>query len=210
MESDLNLEQLSDHAVLRALLGMEAGAGACAEWSEGGVDIETLTTSDPLMLQRQFGLAPEAACRLAAAMELHRRLLRTRRPRVPLTDPELVAQLMQSLVVRDHECLWCLCLDPRSNLIGAPIQVSQGDIDGCDAGPRAFFRTALSRGACSAIAVHNHPSGDPSPSVADAAVTRRLVAAGRTVDVRLVDHIVVTTTAGRFASLRRAQPDLFV
>ncbi|MCK6490614.1 MAG: hypothetical protein L6R48_20365 [Planctomycetes bacterium] len=54
----------------------------------------------------------------------------------------------------------------------------------------------------------NHPTGDTAPSAADAAVTRRLVAAGRAVDVPLVDHVIVTTSGG-FLSLRRDQPELF-
>ena len=209
METDLNLEQLSDRDVVHALLGTKPKLGVCAESGEAyaAQALDALASSDPLVLQRALCLTPAAARRLAAAMELHRRLLRTRRPRAQLNQPELVAQVMQPLVQRDHECLWCLCLDPRSRLIGEPVQVSQGDIDGCDAGPRSFFRNALSRGACTAIAVHNHPAGDPSPSAADAAVTRRLVAAGRAVDVALVDHVVVAT--GAFISLRRDQPELF-
>lgn len=210
METDLNLEQLSDRAVVDTLLGTKPKAGACAEprASYAAEALEALTSSDPLVLQRALCLTPAAARRLAAAVELHRRLLRARRPRTALNQPELVAQVMLPLVQRDHECLWCLALDPRSRLIGEPVQVSQGDVDGCDAGPRAFFRYALSRGATTAIAVHNHPTGDTAPSAADAAVTRRLVAAGRAVDVPLVDHVIVTTSGG-FLSLRRDQPELF-
>jgi len=210
MQIDADLEHLSDRDVVHALLGTKPKAKACAESSEAyaAEALDALTTSDPLVLQRALGLTPAAARRLAAAVELHRRLLRSRRPRVALNQPELVAQLMLPLLVRDHECLWCLCLDPRSRLIGEPVQVTQGDIDGCDAGPRPFFRNALGRGACTAIAVHNHPTGDPSPSAADAAVTRRLVAAGRAVDVPLVDHVIVTASGG-FTSLRRDQPGLW-
>ena len=208
--TDLHLERLSDHEVVHALLGTKPKAGACAESGEAYVAqaLDALTTSDPLVLQRTLGLTPAAARRLAAALELHRRLLLARRPRTALTQPDTVATVMLPLAQRDHECLWCLALDPRSRLIGEPMQVTQGDIDGCDAGPRAFYRYALSRGASSAIVVHNHPSGDPSPSAADAAVTRRLVAAGRAVDVALIDHVIVTAT-GAFVSLRRDQPDLF-
>jgi DNA repair protein RadC len=86
--------------------------------------------------------------------------------------------------------------------------VSKGDVDGTDAGPRAFFRLALAAGATTCIAVHNHPGGDPTPSAADRAATSRLVAAGRTVDVALVDHLVLGA-AGRWTSLRRKHPELF-
>jgi len=86
--------------------------------------------------------------------------------------------------------------------------ISVGDVDGTDAGPRAFFRAALRTGATSAVAVHNHPTGEIEPSVADITVTRRLIAAGRQVDVALVDHVIIGA-AGRFMSLRRARPDLW-
>ena len=109
------------------------------------------------------------------------------------------------MCIRDR--LWCLPLDRQSRLIGAPRVVSKGDVDGTDAGPRAFFRAALTAGAVSAIAVHNHPSGDPSPSAADREVTRRLVQAGRTVDVALVDHLVLGL--GAYVSLRRDAGELF-
>jgi len=115
---------------------------------------------------------------------------------------------LRELVLLDHERFWCLPLDPRSGLIGEPRQISQGDIDGTDAGPRAFFRAALTAGAASCIAVHNHPTGDPAASPADLAVTTRLVAAGRTLDVRLVDHLIIGDQ-GRFVSIRRNHPECF-
>jgi DNA repair protein RadC len=113
-----------------------------------------------------------------------------------------------SMIGLPEERLLLLPLDPQSRLIEEPLMVSKGDVDGCDAGPRAFFRMALGAGATSAIAVHNHPSGDVTPSAADQAVTRSLVAAGRLVEVPLVDHVVIGD-GGRFTSLRRMSPDLF-
>ena len=115
---------------------------------------------------------------------------------------------MADLVLLQHEELYCLPLDPQSRLIGVPRRVSAGDVDGTDAGPRAFMRLALSAGATSCIAVHNHPTGDPTPSAADIAVTRRLAAAGRSIDVPLVDHVVLGD-GGRFISLRQEEPGVF-
>ncbi len=107
-----------------------------------------------------------------------------------------------------HEELWCLPLDPQSRLIGEPQVISRGDVDGTDAGPRCFFRAALSAGATSCVAAHNHPNGDPTPSLADRAVTRRLFAAGRLVDLPLVDHIVIAA-GGAFVSLLTSCPECF-
>jgi len=153
-------------------------------------------------------LTPAGTKRLGAALELHRRMLRSRRPKTALRDPEAVAQVMLPLAGRDHECLWCLCLDPRCQLIGEPIQVSQGDIDGTDAGPRVFFRNALRRCSASAIAVHNHPSGNVAPSAADVAVTSRLIAAGKALDINLADHVIVNAAGGHH-SMRRSNPELW-
>lgn len=169
-----------------------------------------LAAQDVADLVQAQGIGPAKATELAAAFELGRRLAQARRRERPvLTTPEAVVALIGAeLAPLPHEQLWCLPLDPRSRLIGEPRVVSSGDIDGTDAGPRAFFRAALRAGAASAIAVHNHPTGDPSPSAADHAVTRRLAAAGRAVDVALVDHLVIGD-GGRFTSLRRVEPSLF-
>ena len=108
----------------------------------------------------------------------------------------------------DHERFWCLPLDARCRLIGDPILVSAGDIAGTEAGPRTFYRGALRCGAHSAVAVHNHPTGDAGPSPEDRAITKRLVVGGKTLDISLSDHVVIGP--GRaFYSLRREAPELF-
>ena len=156
------------------------------------------------------GLGPAKATALAAACELGRRLASAAlRERPRLESPETVAALLAPLAAGlPHEEFWCLPLDARGRLIGTPRRCSQGDIDGTDAGPRAFFRIALASGAVAAIAVHNHPSGEPSPSAGDRAVTKRLVAAGRLVDVSLQDHLILGD-GGRYVSLRRDEPELW-
>ena len=163
---------------------------------------------DALLQSR--GVGPANATELAAAFELANRMASAtrRRERPALTSPELVVAHLRELVLLGHECFWCLPLDPRHGLIGEPRQISQGDVDSTDAGPRAFFRAALAAGASTCVAVHNHPSGDPSASFADLGVTTRLVAAGRAVDVRLVDHLVVGDR-GRFVSIKRTHPECF-
>ena len=131
------------------------------------------------------------------------------RERPRLDTPKAVAALLAPLALGlVHEEFWCLPVDARGRLIGTPRRISQGDVDGTEAGPRAFFRMALASGAVAVIAVHNHPSGDPSPSAADRAVTRRLVAAGRLLEVPLQDHLILGD-GERFVSLRHDEPDLW-
>ena len=78
-------------------------------------------------MQHALNLTPAGTKRLGAALELHRRMLRSRRPQTALGDPYAVAQVMLPLAGRDHECVWCLCLNSRCELIGEPIQISQGE-----------------------------------------------------------------------------------
>ena len=169
-----------------------------------------LAAWDAVGLQTAFGVSSRSATMVAGVIEVSRRLARSRRGARPLLQtPEQVSALLgNDLALLPHEELWCLPLDPRSRLIGPPRVVSRGDVDGTEAGPRAFLRLALIAGASSAIAVHNHPTGDPAPSAADRAVTLRLVAAGRAIDLPVVDHVVIGD-GGRFVSLRRETPELF-
>lgn len=162
--------------------------------------IEELTTAK--------GLGPAKAGELAAACELGRRLASAAlRERPILANPESAAALLAPLAAAlGHEEFWCLPLDPRMRLIGEPRIVARGDVDGTEAPPRAFCRAALIAGGVAAIAVHNHPTGDPTPSAADIAVTQRLVSACRAIDISLQDHLVLGD-GGRFISIRRNNPE---
>ncbi len=157
------------------------------------------------------GLGEAKASELAAAFELGRRLAASRlRERPSCGDPATVAGLLVPLVAGlPHEEFWCLPVDPRCRLIGEPRRVSHGDVDGTDAGPRAFLRVALTAGASGCLAVHNHPSGDPTPSSGDLAVTERLAKACRAVDLAFHDHLIVAA-GGAWTSLRQQRPELFV
>jgi DNA repair protein RadC len=208
------IRSLSDTELLALLLRTGGGDEGVLEFADrlladhDGLLGLARTEIDTLLEAR--GLGPAKATELAAAFELANRVASAtrRRERPKLISPELAVEHLRELVLLDHERFWCLPLDPRSGLIGEPRQISQGDVDGTDAGPRAFYRAALTAGATSCIAVHNHPTGDPSASPADLAVTVRLVAAGRTLDVKLVDHVIVGDS-GRFVSIRRNHPECF-
>lgn len=172
--------------------------------------MSTLLGMPPAALMRVLRVDWAGTQRLLLAFTLHRRLLTDRlEVRSACRTSEAIARIMLPLVLIDHERLWCLPLDPHCHLIGEPIEVARGDVDGTDAGPRACCRIALQTGAVSMVVVHNHPSGDPSPSAADRAVTRRLASAGRTIEVPLQDH-VICTSGGSWISLRRQEPELFI
>ena len=156
-----------------------------------------------------LSIPPRAARRVAAALELHSRLIRRAIPkRIQIVKPEDAVTAMAALSDQPEEHFYCLPLNSRGELIGEPCEISKGDVDSCDAGARGFFRAALRRSAASAIAAHNHPSGDPTPSDADVAVTKKLIVAGRAVDITLQDHVVVGPDL-RYVSIRKNMPGLW-
>lgn len=136
------------------------------------------------------GLGPARACQLWAAQELCRRMTRgASRPRI--TSPRAAgAYLLPRCAGWTEERFGLLALNARGDLLAERI-LSQGTVTATLVSPREFFREALRYGATSALAFHNHPSGDPSPSAEDVQLTRRLVASGESLGVPLSDHLVL-------------------
>jgi len=91
-----------------------------------------------------------------------------------------------------------LLLNTRHHVV-RDVLVTRGILDASLVHPREVFRIAVSEGAAGIILVHNHPSGDPTPSAEDRAVTRQLGAAGRAVGIPVLDHVIVGR--GRYVSL---------
>jgi len=91
------------------------------------------------------------------------------------------------------ERFWVLPLD-RKNKPLAILQTSQGTVDASLVHPRDVFAPAIVSNAAGVIVAHNHPSGDPEPSPEDLAVTRRLAAAGQTLGISLLDHVIIGAT----------------
>lgn len=156
------------------------------------------------------GLGPAKAASLAAALELGRRLAAgTLRPGVAVRGPAEVYRHFRARL-RDSACerFLVVLLDGRHRLLRAEV-VSQGTLTASLVHPREVFRPALREAAAAILVVHNHPSGDPTPSPEDREVTRRLAAAGELLGVRLLDHVVVAERG--FVSLREegvlAAPD---
>lgn len=107
------------------------------------------------------------------------------------TSPDLVKDYLASrLATREHEVFATLFLDNRHRLIEYR-ELFYGTIDGAAVYPREVVKEALRHNAGAVILSHNHPSGDPSPSQADEAITQRLKDALALVDVRVLDHVVI-------------------
>jgi DNA repair protein RadC len=88
------------------------------------------------------------------------------------------------------EKFWVLCLNRKNRLIKC-LEITSGTATAALAHPREVFRAGIKHGATAMICAHNHPSGDPAPSRADIQITRQLRDAARTVDIDLLDHVIV-------------------
>ncbi|MFT3839421.1 MAG: JAB domain-containing protein [Myxococcaceae bacterium] len=156
---------------------------------KGPLDLRTLRQMDPHELAKHFG--HRGAARICAALELVRRTMEPP-PREPLTfAQDIYRYVWPKLAGAPRETLMVLCLDPRNHLLRETV-ASQGSSDGCPVDPREVFAPAMSSRATSIVLAHNHPSGDPEPSVADWVLTRQLAEGAETLKVKLADHIVLS------------------
>ena len=130
--------------------------------------------------------------------------------RVPLAENQDLASIKNSraavslmtpvLEPEAVEVCYVLCLTTRLTLIGYH-EVSRGSLDAALMHPREIFKVAMLTNAAAIIIVHNHPSGDPSPSPDDIGLTRRLKKAGQLLGIDLLDHVIIGHE-GRFVSLK--------
>lgn len=145
------------------------------------------------------GIGPAKAAQILAAVELGKRALST-----PLTAGLRIRQSQDIFhhyypLLRDlrHEVFKALLLDAKHGLI-RDMTISEGSLTVSIVHPREVFNLAVRESAAAVIFVHNHPSGDPHPSEEDHALTRRLMAAGEILGIRVLDHIVIGD--GRYVS----------
>jgi DNA repair protein RadC len=144
-------------------------------------------------LGQRAGMGPAKGARLAAAVELGRRALMAASidASVRLPDRAAVeAWARPKLATIDHEELWLLALDGHNGL-RATRRVASGGIHGLHVAARDPIRIALREAASAFVLVHNHPSGDPTPSEEDISFTRAVADAAATVGTPLLDHVIV-------------------
>jgi DNA repair protein RadC len=151
-----------------------------------------LESSPAVALEALPGVGPAKAASLRAAIELGRRWVSEPIERgQPFRSPlDVQRHYEPRLRGRDRESFHVVMLDGRHRLMLTE-EVSVGTLTASLVHPREVFRQAIRSGAAAILLVHNHPSGDPSPSAEDRAVTRRLRAAGELVGIRVVDHVIV-------------------
>lgn len=158
-------------------------------------------------LKKIPGIGRDKAATLVAAFALARRMEQERREESPVLDnpPTVVSFLRESNRLKNVESFQVLLLNTRKKLIRFE-EISEGTLDTVLVHPREVFRAAITANAAAIILVHNHPSGDPTPSDADIRVTRDLIRAGHLLKIEVVDHIIIGHAAGErtkdYSSLR--------
>lgn len=149
----------------------------------------------------EYAVGEAKAAQVLAALELGRRLLATHPEERPVVrSPEDVANLLLAdMALLEQEHLRVLLLNAKNQVLGAP-EVYKGTVNATHVRIADLFRDAVREGCPSIIIVHNHPSGDPTPSADDAAMTRQVREAGALLDIDVLDHIVLAHNG--YVSLR--------
>ncbi|MGE5560635.1 MAG: RadC family protein [Chloroflexota bacterium] len=166
--------------------------------SPGG--LRKLVNSPVEELAAVSGVGMAKACSIRAALELGRRLSAETATRPVIKSPRDVSDLLMSdMRYLEKEQFRVLLLNTKNQVLAVEV-VSLGDLTSAIVHPREVFKEAVRRAAAAVILVHNHPSGDPSPSREDFDVTKRVTEAGKILGIEVLDHIVIGDN--RYISLR--------
>ena len=192
-------ESLSNSELIAILIGSGSRSESAVALSKrilASVDsLNMLGKMSISQLMNFKGIGEAKAIAIIAALELGRR----RRAEdsvelVNITSSKLVFEIMQPIIGElAHEEFWVLFLN-NSNKVISKAQLSKGGITGTIVDVRLVFKLALENGATGLIVCHNHPSGNLTPSNADKEITNKLKRAGDSLDVKVLDHLIITET----------------
>ena len=167
-------------AVARSVVAEAGSLAALAGWQ-------------PADFRKMKSIGRIKGCQLSAIAEIGRRMMRGTGGALPIMNrAELIAAHMEPIVLGlAVEKFYVLCLNRKNRLIKL-VEATSGTATAALAHPREVFRIAIREGATAVVCVHNHPSsGDPAPSNPDVVVTRQLREAAKTVDIELIDHVII-------------------
>jgi DNA repair protein RadC len=186
----LGPQNLSDSELLSVALGSDANDVSRSLLDEYG-GLRGIVVRESAELSGQPGIDSDSASRLRAIGEISRRLEAPDPERISYSSSTDVAEYYLPLFAHIRtEVFTVLMLDARNQLIREK-RVSEGSLTASIVHPREVFRLAICESAASVIFLHNHPSGCPTPSQDDLKITRQLVEAGRLIDIRVLDHIIL-------------------
>lgn len=188
---------LSIRELLAILIGSGHGGASALDVAESvmkgdGGSLRRLGTLSAAALESVPGVGRATATRLVAALELGRRAASdTSSGGNRISGPKDVFGLMgPRLRDLDREEFHALLLTSQHRVI-REVLITRGILDASLIHPREVFKPAIAESAAAVILLHNHPSGDPAPSAEDRAVTKQLVAAGRTIGIPVLDHVIL-------------------
>jgi DNA repair protein RadC len=155
-------------------------------------DLHTLAEMDFRKFFKLKGIGPAKAITLAASFEIARRIAALpERQKLKITSPEVVFQRFGPRLSSAKKEIFMVILLNSANLLMREYKVSQGTLNASLVHPREVFQPAITDLAASVILLHNHPSGETEPSAEDRTITRRLVEAGKLLDIPVLDHIII-------------------
>ncbi len=189
--SDCELLAVMIRTGLKDMNSLDIAMNLLSVYCPGG-SLSGLARMDLKELEAAPGIGRVKAIQLQCLCEFSRRLWRSERSEQMYFcgHEETAAFYMEKLRRLDHEECWILMMDSKCGFIGE-FMLSSGTVKSSPISPREVFIKALKYGAVMITLVHNHPSGDPTPSRKDIEVTKRLIEAGRLMDVSLADSIII-------------------
>jgi len=160
-------------------------------------------TSGEIVAKRIPGIGETKALQIVAALELGKRCAcadgrsASCEARYARTSEDVLDVLIPYIMGRRQESFYVILLGPRNKIIAEPVEVAHGQRDEVALQPNLVYERALKEGACAIIVAHNHPSGDVEPSEEDLNMTRKLIDAGKLLNIALLDHVIVWAEDGR-------------
>ena len=199
-------DSLSNEELLAIVLGSgtrDTSAKGLAERiiCQSSMGLRFLTECVPEELTEIKGIGIAKACNLIAAAELGRRISSFKNIKdEPVKSPlQAAGFVMEEMRYMRHEEFWVMLLGTDGKILSIE-KITVGTLNEAPVHPREIFNPAIRKRASSIILIHNHPSGNPEPSIADINVTRRMVEAGRILGMEVKDHIIIGD--GEFISLK--------
>jgi len=195
--SKLGSEALSSQEILALILGRGTRGESVIVTAQKLLsrfgNLKNLASASVEELTQIKGIGPAKAAQIKATFELSKRLENSSSETTKITvkSPEDVVKTARNLLKgKKREHFLVICLDTRNHLIKTST-VSIGSLDCSIVHPREVFKDAISSSAASVIFIHNHPSGDPTPSEDDIKMTKRLIEAGEIIGIEVLDHIII-------------------
>ena len=195
--AQFGVEHVSDDVLLALLLRTGFKGVNVVDLSKGILrryaSLSAIAEASVADLSLIKGVGPVKAQMLKAALELGRRLGMEMQPaRMKIATPvDVFTLLRHHALTLGREMFWVLLLNAKNVLMCQPVDVTAGILDASLVHPREVFREAIRSSAAAVVLAHNHPSGDPSPSSEDLKITRQLIEAGRIVDIKVLDHVIL-------------------